>query len=58
MDYEKEIPFGAFNSELMQQEINIPEGFEANIKGDKIGNYDFIRRKICVVYFDHYNVNY
>lgn len=36
MDYEKEIPFGAFNSKLMHQEINIPEGFEANIEGDKI----------------------
>ena len=37
MDYkEKEIPFGAFNSELMQQEINIPEGFTATIEGNKI----------------------
>lgn len=33
---EIEIPFGAFDSELMHQEINIPEGFEAEIKGDKI----------------------
>lgn len=33
---ELEIPFGAFDSELMHQEINIPEGFEAEIKGDKI----------------------
>lgn len=36
MDYEQEIPFGAFDSELMHQEINIPEGFEAEIKGNKI----------------------
>ncbi len=33
---EQEIPFGAFDSELMHQEINIPEGFEATIDGDKI----------------------
>jgi len=33
---EIEIPFGAFDSELMHQEINIPEGFEAKIKGNKI----------------------
>lgn len=33
---EQEIPFGAFDSELMHQEINIPEGFEATIEGDKI----------------------
>lgn len=33
---EIEIPFGAFDSELMHQEINIPEGFEAEIKGNKI----------------------
>lgn len=32
----QEIPFGAFDSELMHQEINIPEGFEAEIKGNKI----------------------
>ena len=36
MDYEKEIPFGAFDSELMHQEIYIPEGFKAVIKGNKI----------------------
>lgn len=36
MDYEKEIPFGAFDSELMHQEIYIPEGFEATIDGNKI----------------------
>ena len=36
MDSEKEIPFGAFDSELMHQEINIPEGFEATIEGNKI----------------------
>lgn len=36
MDNEKEIPFGAFDSELMHQEIYIPEGFEATIDGDKI----------------------
>ena len=36
MDYEKEIPFGAFDSELMYQEIYIPEGFEATIKGNRI----------------------
>lgn len=34
MDYE--IPFGAFDSELMYQEIFIPEGFEATIVGNKI----------------------
>lgn len=33
---EIEIPFGAFDSELMHQEIYIPEGFEAEIKGNKI----------------------
>lgn len=33
---EIEIPFGAFDSELMHQEINIPEGFEATIEGNKI----------------------
>lgn len=33
---EQEIPFGAFDSELMHQEINIPEGFEATIEGNKI----------------------
>jgi len=33
---EKEIPFGAFDSELMHQEINIPEGFTATIEGNKI----------------------
>ena len=27
MNYEKEIPFGAFDSELMRQEVYIPEGF-------------------------------
>ena len=36
MDYEIEIPFGAFDSELMRQEIFIPKGFEATIEGDKI----------------------
>lgn len=36
MHYEKEIPFGAFDSELMHQEINIPEGFTATIDGNKI----------------------
>ena len=36
MDYEIEIPFGAFDSELMHQEIFIPEGFEATIDGNKI----------------------
>lgn len=36
MDYEKEMPFGAFDSELMRQEISIPKGFTATIKGDKI----------------------
>jgi hypothetical protein len=33
---EIEIPFGAFDSELMHQEITIPEGFEATIEGNKI----------------------
>ena len=32
----KETPFGAFDSELMYQEIYIPEGFEATIEGNKI----------------------
>lgn len=36
MDNEKEIPFGAFDSELMHEEISIPEGFEATIEGNKI----------------------
>ena len=38
MDNEKkiEIPFGAFDSELIHQEINIPKGFKATIEGDKI----------------------
>ena len=36
MDNEKEISFGAFDSELMHQEIFIPEGFEATIDGNKI----------------------
>ena len=38
MDNEKkiEIPFGAFDSELIHQEINIPNGFKAVIKGNKI----------------------
>lgn len=36
--YEKkiEIPFGAFDSDLFYQEIYIPNGFEATIKGNKI----------------------
>lgn len=36
MDNEKEISFGAFDSELMHQEIFIPEGFTATIDGNKI----------------------
>ena len=38
MDYEKiiDIPFGAFDSELVYQEINIPDGFEATIEGNTI----------------------
>ena len=36
MDNEKEIPFGAFDSELMHQEIFIPEGFKATIEGNRI----------------------
>ena len=38
MDYKKkiEIPFGAFDSELIRQEISIPNGFKATIEGDKI----------------------
>ena len=38
MDNKKkiEIPFGAFDSELIHQEINIPNGFKAVIEGDKI----------------------
>jgi hypothetical protein len=31
-----EIPFGAFDSELIHQEINIPNGFNAVIDGNKI----------------------
>lgn len=31
-----EIPFGAFDSELIRQEINIPNGFKAVIDGNKI----------------------
>ena len=38
MDYKKkiEIPFGAFDSELIRQEISIPKGFKATIEVDKI----------------------
>lgn len=38
MDNKKkqEIPFGSFDSELMHQEITIPEGFEAVVEGNKI----------------------
>ena len=38
MDYKMkiEIPFGAFDSELIRQEINIPNGFKAIIDGNKI----------------------
>ena len=38
MDYEKkiDIPFGALDSELLYQEINIPDGFEATIEGNKV----------------------
>jgi hypothetical protein len=38
MDNERkiEIPFGEFDSELIHQEINIPNGFNAVIEGDKI----------------------
>ena len=38
MDNKKEIdiPFGAFDSELYYQEINIPDGFEATIEDNKI----------------------
>jgi len=38
MDNEKkiEIPFGAFDSELIRQEIYIPNGFKAVIEGNKI----------------------
>lgn len=31
-----DIPFGAFDSELCYQEINIPDGFQATIEGRKI----------------------
>ena len=36
MNNEKEISFGAFDNELMHQEIFIPEGFTATIDGNKI----------------------
>ena len=36
MNKEATIPFGASDSELMHQEINIPKGFEATIEGNKI----------------------
>lgn len=36
MDHKTEISFGTYDNELMQQEITIPEGFEAIIEGDKI----------------------
>lgn len=38
MDYEKkiDIPFGTLDSELLHQEINIPDGFEATIEGNKV----------------------
>jgi len=59
MDNEKEIPFGAFDSELMHQEITIPEGFEATIDGDKIiltriENEDERVRKALITYFQRF----
>lgn len=57
MDYEKEIPFGAFDSELMHQEISIPEGFTATIEGNKIiltktESEDEKIRKALIEYFN------
>jgi hypothetical protein len=38
MDYEKkqEIPFGVFDSELMEATYFIPQGYHAVIEGDKV----------------------
>lgn len=53
---EQEIPFGAFDSELMHQEINIPEGFEATIEGNKIiltrteSKVDEIRKELLKIF--------
>ena len=59
MNNEKEIPFGAFDSELMHQEIFIPEGFTATIDGNKIiltrkENEDERVRKALITYFQRY----
>lgn len=40
---EIEIPFGAFDSELVYEEITIPDGFEATIEDKKI----ILKRKEC-----------
>ena len=53
---ESVIPFGAFDSELMHQEISIPEGFTATIEGNKIiltrtENEDERIRKEIINYF-------
>ena len=58
MDNEKkiEIPFGAFDSELIRQEISIPNGFNAVIDGNKIiltraESKDETIRKILIHFF-------
>lgn len=52
----EEISFGAFDSELMHQEISIPEGFKATIDGNKIiltriENEDERVRKALITFF-------
>ena len=59
----KEIPFGAFDSELMRQEISIPEGFTATIEGDKIiltktESEDERIRKAIIEYFESCNIKH
>lgn len=59
MNNEKEIPFRAFDSELMHQEISIPEGFKATIEGNKIiltriENEDERVRKALITYFQRF----
>ena len=36
MDYEKEIPFGASDSELMEATYFIPQGYHAVIESNKV----------------------
>ena len=36
MDKDFEIPFGAYDSELQEYELYVPEGFTAEIKDGKV----------------------